>query len=173
MTQQLRVLRSTLPTFRAQGRLSTPLMSVVFSLGFWFLLTLSKLSIHQRFIQTANTGRLPSGGLTRTAAIATPFFQNTYLVDNALPAGLPPVTQGGPDLRNPSTRVYEAFGSNTNRADLMLTDRQINGAKGQLFILNSPITTPRFRGLVQRGTGGDDTATEQFLQELRTVSSTF
>ena len=117
-----------------------------------------------------NTGRLPSGGRTRNAAVPSSFFQNVYLANNQLPANLPPVTPNSPDFRAPYQRVFEAFGSNTHRGNFILTDRQINGVKGALFILNAPITDSRFRALVQQGVGGDNTATEQFIQEIRAVS---
>lgn len=125
--------------------------------------------MHARFIESANQGRLPSGHDTITPAIPNSFFETTYR-ESSLGTNLPPVRPGGPNFPIPYQRVFEAFGSNTNRNDLLLTEDQLNGAKGQFFILDVPIPTRRFRRLVTTGAGGDDTAVQGFLEELRVVS---
>ena len=131
-----------------------------------------QLSVHPRFIQTVNTGVLPSGQRTRNAPIATSFFNGQYFRSNALRSGLPRVSPGSPDLRTASDRFWEALGSNTNRANFVLTDRELNGVKGRLFILRAPIAHGDFRQLVRDAAAGDDDATEHMIEELRTVSCT-
>lgn len=128
--------------------------------------------MHLRFVETANSGRLRSGQWACTGPIPSSFFKNVYLQDIALPALLRRVAPGSPDLRNPSQRVAEAFGSNTNRSPLLLTHREINAAKGQLFILKPPITATRFATLVGTSLTNAD-AVEQLMQELRTVRKDF
>lgn len=91
---------------------------------------------------TVGTGFLPSGRRTRTGPLSMGYlrdggaFQTRSLPANA---NLPPV--GGPDGANPRVprdRIAECFGTTNNPAPFLLTDRQINAAKGAIFTLRAP-----------------------------------
>jgi len=92
---------------------------------------------------TIGTGFLPSGAPTRTSPLPLAYLRSRFQQDS-LPsnAALQPV--GGADgvnPLNPTDRISQAFGSYNNPSPFILTDRQINVAKGALFSLNPPLNT--------------------------------
>lgn len=56
------------------------------------------------------------------------FWQNDWNNAHALPAGLPSVNPSSPDIREPSQRIYEAPGSDTNPAHFTLLQDAVNRA---------------------------------------------
>ncbi|RWA12800.1 hypothetical protein EKO27_g2300 [Xylaria grammica] len=125
------------------------------------------------FIETANRGYLPLGRRTRTRPIPSPWWLNVWADPQGLPARLMRVSPRSPDIRSPADRVMEAFGSNTNRRNFILTQRQINAAKGAIFGLGAPISTQNFGNLAQAGAGGDGASEQRAMQEIRTVIAVF
>ncbi|MCJ1405653.1 hypothetical protein MMC11_008882 [Xylographa trunciseda] len=122
------------------------------------------------FIEAANTGRLPSGALAQTPTIAATFFQTNWL-SPVLPNGLPDVGSGiSPNI--PNTRIFEALGSNTNRADFVLAATQINAAKAHLWSFENPVDVQDFNDDVRNAiiTGRDENI---FLQHIRNVLAVF
>lgn len=74
----------------------------------------------------------------------------------------------------PNDRVFQALGSNENRRDLLLTDAQINGAKGRMFILRAPTALDRFRRIAEEAArSGTDADAQIMLQHIRAVSILF
>ncbi|KAK2742839.1 hypothetical protein FQN57_005130 [Myotisia sp. PD_48] len=134
------------------------------------------LSMHKQFITSANTGFVGTRVL-KTLPISSAFFQNKYLKDDILPAGLPRVNpelpSRSPDLRAPVDRVFEALGSNTNRRNLVLTSRDINAIKGRIFKFEDPMSPERFHGLVTDTMRGENGTAEEILQVLRTTVAVF
>lgn len=50
-------------------------------------------------------------------------------------------------------RVFEAFGSSSNLAQLTLADRQLNQIKGALMGLGPPLKLAKFENLLFNGAG--------------------
>lgn len=101
------------------------------------------------------TGILPGGKLSNYASIAANYF-NIQFGFGRLPAGLPLVSPTSPDITNPLARVFEAFGSNTNQAPLLLADRLMNQVKGSLIGLRRiPLKEDTLSALIQSGIGGN------------------
>lgn len=118
------------------------------------------------------SGILPSGSPAKTLGIKNLDFWNSYL-NPSLPENLSPVTPGGPLLRRPVDRVFEAIGSKTNPGNLELTEDEINHTKGSLFMLQVPIGDESFKQLVVDGSKGDEQCIQKFLQHIQSVSSDF
>ncbi|CZT52813.1 uncharacterized protein RSE6_14193 [Rhynchosporium secalis] len=87
--------------------------------------------------------------------------------------GLPLVTPNSAQYRSVYMRVWEAFGSTTNAAQFVLTDKEIIGPKGRVMNLGVVTGIPQFEIWVNQGTAGNGTATESFLQSLRTAIGVF
>lgn len=78
---------------------------------------------------------------------------------------------GGISPNVPNDRVFQALGSNENRRDLLLTDAQLNGAKGRMFILRAPTALDRFRRISEAAArSGTDADAQRMLQHIRVVS---
>ncbi|CZT13600.1 uncharacterized protein RCO7_10835 [Rhynchosporium graminicola] len=131
------------------------------------------LSIHKRFVRCAERGILPDGSATENSGLGAAFFADQYLAENMLRQGLPLVTPNSAQYRSTYMRVWEAFGSTTNAAQFVLTDKEINGPKGRVMNLGVVTGIPQFEIWVNQGTAGNGTATESFLQSLRTAIGVF
>ncbi|KAH6707805.1 hypothetical protein BKA61DRAFT_739097 [Leptodontidium sp. MPI-SDFR-AT-0119] len=95
------------------------------------------LSIHKRFVRCAERGILPDCSATENPGLGAAFFADQYLAENMLRQGLPLVTPNSAQYRSAYMRVWEAFGSTTNAAQFVLTDRDINGPKGRVMNLGA------------------------------------
>ncbi|KAL5330730.1 hypothetical protein ACEPPN_000250 [Leptodophora sp. 'Broadleaf-Isolate-01'] len=139
-----------------------------------------------RFSASANWGRLPrpvavvygrnqvpDGPATRTPAIRDAFWQNVWDNAQGLPAGLPPVAAGSPDLRRPWERLYERFGSLTNPSHFVILRDAVNAIKGQLECFIRPMSPTRMQGYVQDAVNGDESAIESFMAPLRETVAMF
>ncbi|XMA20475.1 hypothetical protein WAI453_013266 [Rhynchosporium graminicola] len=131
------------------------------------------LSIHKRFVRCAERGILHDGSATENSGLGAAFFADQYLAENMLRQGLPLVTPNSAQYRSTYMRVWEAFGSTTNAAQFVLTDKEINGPKGRVMNLGVVTGIPQFEIWVNQGTAGNGTATESFLQSLRTAIGVF
>jgi hypothetical protein len=125
-----------------------------------------------RFMESCVTGVLPGGKLSRYASISANYF-NVQFGLGRLPAGLPLVSPTSPDLTNPLARVFEAFGSNTNQAPLLLADRIMNQVKGNLIgLLKTPLKERTLSTLIESGMGGnfeDRIKWLSYMQRVRAV----
>lgn len=130
-----------------------------------------QLGIGARFIRDAGEGQLKSGNRS-TYRIHPSHILNTFIRENRLPARLPPVTPRSRSIRNPMQRVFEAFGSNSNRHVLIPTKVQLNEAKGNLFALKPPYRMRQIKKLAE-SSRNDDTAIRELMQNLRLVRKMF
>jgi len=127
-------------------------------------------SYKQRMIENALLGRLPSGGPSnslRGGPIPREYWENVWATAS-LPPGRGVIGEGGIDTDIPNARADQALGTNENRHNLLLTDSDINGAKGNFFYGNPPMREDTFGRLVQASvrTGNGESA---FLQPIRAV----
>ena len=115
----------------------------------------------------------PEGPPTSQPAIASEAFWRDMWNANSLPAGLPRVSPGSPDIRNPAQRMYEAIGSNTNAAHFTLLEASINGIKGRIEIFAAPMADVRFTEYVvaalnpSHSESARDTSIQSFMAPLR------
>lgn len=115
------------------------------------------------------TGILPGGKLSRYASISANYF-NLQFGLGRLPAGLPLVSPTSPDLSNPLARVFEAFGSNTNQAPLLLADRLMNQVKGNLIgLIKLPLSENTLSALIESGKGGNNEDRIKWLSYVQRV----
>ena len=133
-----------------------------------------------RFAATANHGRLPrpvyarpgctapDGPRTRTPPIPDSFWLNDWNSES-LPAGLPRVAPRSRDLREPSQRLFERLGSNTNDNHFILLQDCVNSVKGKIEVFRSPMDLTRFNRYVRQAAGGDRLAMMSFMAPLRDV----
>lgn len=137
--------------------------------------------ILSRFAATANHGRLPlalsgraqpmpRGRRARTPAIIDSFWLDYWNNPNALPSGLPRASPRSRDFRQPSERVFERFGSNTNPSHFVLLRDSVNAVKGRIEDFKSPIDQTEFEGYVSDAVGGSELAIMEFMAPLRDVS---
>ncbi|MCJ1245495.1 hypothetical protein MMC30_002699 [Trapelia coarctata] len=131
------------------------------------------LVVIARFIETANSGRLQSGGNTITPRIADGFWLNTWIREQDSLNNLPNIGDGiSPNV--PNDRVFQGMGSNENRRDLLLTDRRINAVKGRIFVRNAPTALNVFQGVVQTAARfGRPEDIERMLEHIRDAMVVF
>ncbi|EEP78304.1 predicted protein [Uncinocarpus reesii 1704] len=99
------------------------------------------LSLHVRFIEAANRGWLrgnrTGARATRAPPVDSVILRTLYFNGNTLHFDLKPVTRFSSNFRSPAERVWEAYGSNTNRETIVLAERDINTAKMTVFGLQN------------------------------------
>ena len=98
-----------------------------------------------RLTASANHGRLPrpvyakprctapDGPRTRTPPIPDSFWLDDWNSDS-LPAGLPRVSPRSRNLRQPSQRIFERLGLNTNDNHVILLQVSVNSVKGKIEV---------------------------------------
>lgn len=139
--------------------------------------------ILSRFATSANHGRLPlpvyvtttsnahpAGPITRNPAIRSAFWESVVTDPEALPPGLPRVTECSPDLRRPWDRLMERMGSDTNPSHFVFLRDSVNAIKGQIECFRRPMEQGRLRSFVRTALAGDETAIHSFITPLREVS---
>ncbi|EFW22555.1 conserved hypothetical protein [Coccidioides posadasii str. Silveira] len=135
------------------------------------------LSLHTRFIEVANTGWLRGSRrgsrATRAPPVDSAALKNLYYGANTLRAGLSRVARFSPNLRSPVDRVWEAFGSTTNRENMVMTQRQINAQKQTVFDIQRRCSESQWHRWLRLLIEGDRTITQELLGNLRMVLSVF
>lgn len=118
------------------------------------------------------TGILPSGRRTTTAAILDTDILNTW--NSAVLPGTLPRAGGSVTLLTPNDYFFDRFGSQGNRAPLVVADREMNQFKGRIFNGVDPQDTSdrgpfhtNLQSNVRTGTGETE-----LLAPLRMVSAT-
>lgn len=127
-----------------------------------------------RFAESCVTGNLPGGGRSVLSRISPAYFNQIFSQDFQLPPGLPPVSPTSPDITNPMSRVFEAFGSNSNLAPFLLADGQMNQIKGALIGLKQPLGYETLGKLVVEGMSGgvgSSDAAAKWMSYVKKVSS--
>lgn len=124
-----------------------------------------------RFAEKCVSGIVPDGTKSVYATIPESYFNNIFIQDNMLPAGLSRVSPTSPEIRNPMKRVFEAFGSSSNYGPLLLADSQMNRIKGALIGLKEPQSTKTLTNLIYESISGDTEAGLQWISYIRKVSS--
>lgn len=118
------------------------------------------------FLKAVETNILPSGrtinvGKTDLATLRADFISNSLSSPQR-------VTKKSRNTRNPSTYMFEAIGSYTNRNALFLVSRSLNARKGLIFgtlqLVDEVLYTNFVKTAVQTGVGE-----EKILQPLREV----
>lgn len=91
------------------------------------------------FGHTLLTRYLPSGQQLRTPGLPIEYLTNAFQ-NESLPDDLPTFGENRHEVnpRRPVDRIAQAFGSYANPAPFLLTERQINAAKGRIFSLRAP-----------------------------------
>ena len=120
----------------------------------------------------------PEGPRTNTPAMRDEnFWRRVWIDAQGLPANLPRVTPGSPDIRQPVGRLFEAMGSNSNPRHLTLLEENVNAIKGRIEIFNAPMAQLRFRRYVRSAlnSGNYNPAIdiESFMAPLRETRGTF
>lgn len=88
---------------------------------------------------------------------------------NALPAGLPRISDQSDDIRTPSQRIYEALGSSTNPSHFTLLQNGINAVKNSLENFKRPMAPARFNREIASALVGDEMAIRTIMAPLREV----
>jgi hypothetical protein len=105
------------------------------------------------------------GGRRSTADILRILFTES------LPAGLPGVGNNDDrEMREPISRIIQAFGNTLNPDNFVPTQAQINGMKGLIMGFDSPMSDTRFlTTLTDAANGLNSTSTETLLTTFRVV----
>ena len=150
----------------------------------WLRAPHNQLSTVARFATVANWGRhyaprpfgrtlqsrIPEGEQTDNPRIENSFFENCWNTENALPAGLPRVSENSPDIRTPSQRIYEQLGSTTNPDNLVLLESGVNAAKNRIENFQRPISQNVLEDTMVGARQGDESSIRAVLSPLREVS---
>lgn len=144
------------------------------------------LVTHPRFAAVAHWGRHwaplspqaqrwpQSTAMTRTPAMSEAFWRDVWNAADALPAGLPRVTDDSADLRRPADRFWEALGANQHIGPFTFLEAVFNGHKGRLEIFVRPQSPERLRSLLNDAVRGDNmTAVNAMLAPLRETRGLF
>jgi hypothetical protein len=94
------------------------------------------------------------------------------LFTESLPAGLSGVGNNdrNTEMREPISRIIQAFGNTRNPDNFVQTQGQINGMKGQIMGFSSPMSDTTFlTTLEDAATGLDSASTETLLTTFRFV----
>lgn len=126
-----------------------------------------QLQYVQELLRTMGTGLLPSGARTTRGPIPPQDIRNTW--NNALlPTTLPRAGRSAL-LRTPNDYFFDRFGSQGNRAPMVLADRIMNQFKGRIFDGVDPQSRREFDDNLRDVVGGGDRVA-QLLQPLKMVS---
>lgn len=82
--------------------------------------------------------KIPTGRVTSSDRIPNEFWQEVWNNPGALVADFPRVNPSSPDIRQPSQRIFEALGSDTNPAHFILLQDSLNSVKGMLENFKRP-----------------------------------
>ncbi|KAK4442239.1 hypothetical protein QBC34DRAFT_455938 [Podospora aff. communis PSN243] len=104
------------------------------------------------------------------AAIRRSFLLERFNSPTGLPDGLPPVTPGWFSSRNPSLRLFDAIGSDTNFGQLHLLSGHVNAMKGRFESGNAPMGKTRFNRALR---GATDANRDAPLVDIMTLLSPF
>lgn len=113
--------------------------------------------------------QIPQGPQTRTPRIGNDFWQREWNQANALPAGLPRISDQSDDIRTPSQRIYEALGSSTNPSHFTLLQNGVNAVKNSLENFKRPMAPARFNREIASALVGDEMAIRTIMAPLREV----
>lgn len=122
------------------------------------------------FAEKCVTGVKTDGPLSSYARIPLTYFNNIFSQNGQLPAGLPRVSPTSPDLRNPTKRVFEAFGSSTNLNELLLADGLMNEIKGAFMGPTQPLNRKSQQNLIfsaATGNAADGIKWISYIQKKR------
>lgn len=121
----------------------------------------------------------PEGPPTTEPAMSNEAFWREQWNADSLPANLPRVAAGSPDIRNPSQRIYEALGSNTNPLQFTLLQDSVNRIKGAIESYSSPMDKKKFENYVNDALDSAnseterDTSIQSFMAPLRETRGVF
>ena len=146
-------------------------------------LTNEQLSFPSRLFAVASSGRhytqepitdleaqVPRGRNTTNPPMSNHFFLQELNRANALPAGLPRVSDNSPDLRTPSQRLFERLGSTTNPGDLVLLQNGVNAVKNNHENFKRPMAAQRLGRYMTSALQGDELSIRAVMSPLREVS---
>ncbi|KAK4149896.1 glycosyl hydrolase family 71-domain-containing protein [Chaetomidium leptoderma] len=131
------------------------------------------LQVIPQFAQTCVTGILPGGAISKFATIPAAWFNDVFMKDGMLPAGLPRVSPTSPEIRNAMKLIFEACGSDSNILRLLLADREMNQIKGKLVRFLNPMAPKIFQKALKDGAAGNREAAMTAISAIKGTFSVF
>lgn len=118
------------------------------------------------FLKAVETNILPSGRTISVGKTDLATLQADFITDSL--SSPQRATRKGRNTRNPSTYMFEAIGSYTNRNALFLVSRSLNGRKALIFGSRQLVDEVKYINFVKTAvqTGAGE---KKILQPLREV----